>query len=219
MSSNETEYEAILVGVDLTKSISSEKLIIRSDSQLVVGLVNGEYETRDHHMAKYASLVKQRLGSFPTWKLEHILMDSNEKADALAVVAASIPIRQTVFLPVYYQPASSITIDQVSHIDAESPSWLTPIMRYLSSIELPDNRIEAHKIQVHATMFSLMNGQLYKISLDGPYLKCLTTQQGEYVLVELHEGTYGDHPGGRTLAHRAYTQGYYWPTMRADAAA
>ena len=39
---NKTEYEAILVGVDLAQSVSSEKLIIRSDSQLVVGQVNGE---------------------------------------------------------------------------------------------------------------------------------------------------------------------------------
>ena len=29
---NETEYEEILVGVDLVKFVSSEKLIIRSDS-------------------------------------------------------------------------------------------------------------------------------------------------------------------------------------------
>ena len=28
----------------------------------------------------------------------------------------------------------------------------------------------------------------------------------------------GNHPGGRTLAHRAHTQGYYWPTMKSDAA-
>ena len=44
-SNNETEYEAILVGVDLTKSVSSKKLIVHSDFQLVVGQVNGEYET------------------------------------------------------------------------------------------------------------------------------------------------------------------------------
>ena len=37
MSNNETKYEVILVGVDLTKSVYSEKLIICSDSQLVVG--------------------------------------------------------------------------------------------------------------------------------------------------------------------------------------
>ena len=36
VSNNETKYETILAEVDLTKFASSEKLIIRSDSQLVV---------------------------------------------------------------------------------------------------------------------------------------------------------------------------------------
>ena len=59
---------------------------------------------------------------------------------------------------------------------------------------------------------------LFERFLDGPYLKCLTTEQGQYVLVELHEGICGNHSGGKTLAHRAHTQGYYWPTMKYDAA-
>ena len=101
-SNNETEYEVILVGVDIAKSVSSEKLIICSDSQLIVGHVNGEYEIRDQRMVKYESLVKQWLGSFVAWKLEHISRDSNEKADPFATVAASILIKETMFLPVYY---------------------------------------------------------------------------------------------------------------------
>ena len=67
-------------------------------------------------MARYMGLVKQQLGSFVAWKLEHIPRDSNERVDALAVVAASIPIKETVFLPTYYQSASSITTDRVSQI-------------------------------------------------------------------------------------------------------
>ena len=59
VSNNETEYEAILAGVNLVKPVSSEKLIIHSDSQLVVGQVNKEYETRDQRMVKYICLVKQ----------------------------------------------------------------------------------------------------------------------------------------------------------------
>ena len=106
-------------------------------------------------MVKYASLIKQRLGSFMAWKLEHIPRDSNEKANSLAVVAASIPIRETLFLHLYYHPASSITTDLVNQIGEESFSWLTPIMRYLSSGELLDNMIETHKIQVQTTRFSL----------------------------------------------------------------
>ena len=38
------------------------------------------------------------------------------------------------------------------------------------------------------------------------------------MLAELHQGICGNHPGGRTLAHWAHTQGYYWPTMKSNAA-
>ena len=38
------------------------------------------------------------------------------------------------------------------------------------------------------------------------------------MLAELHEGIYGNHLEGRTLAHRAHTQRYYWPTMKSYAA-
>ena len=79
-SNNKTEYEAIIARIDLTQSVSLDNLLIHSDSQLVVGKVNGEYETQDQRMAMYMGLVKQRLESFTTWKLDHILRDSNEKA-------------------------------------------------------------------------------------------------------------------------------------------
>ena len=126
-------------------------------------------------MARYMGMVKQRLGRFVTWKLEHIPRDSNERAYTLALVAASIPIKETIFLRIYYQTTSSIATDRVSQIDETSPYWLNSILHYLSSGELSNNRTEAHKVWVQAVQFSLVNGQLYKRSLDGPYLKCLTT--------------------------------------------
>ena len=128
-SNNETRYETILAGIDLAQSVSSEKILIRSDSQLVVGQVNGEYETRDQSMARYIGLVKQRLGNFSAWKLEHIPRDSNERAVALAVVVASISIKETIFFPIYYQLASFITTDRVSQIDESGSSWLTPLSK------------------------------------------------------------------------------------------
>ena len=54
-SNNESEYEAILARVQLAATIYADKLIIRSDSQLVVGQVNAEYESRDPRMAKYVT--------------------------------------------------------------------------------------------------------------------------------------------------------------------
>ena len=121
-SNNATEYEAIISRIDLAIFVSSEKIIIRSDSQLVVGQVNGEYEIRDQHMTNYVSLINLRLGNFLAWRLEHVSRDSNKKEDALAVVATSLPIKEMVLLPVYYQPKSSITTNRVNEIDEEHPS-------------------------------------------------------------------------------------------------
>ena len=59
-------------------------------------------------MAKCVTLVKQRLGSFSAWTLEHIPRDCHEKADALVTVAVSLPIIETIFMLIYYQPDSSI---------------------------------------------------------------------------------------------------------------
>ena len=121
-SNNEVEYEAILVGINLIISISSEKIIIRSDSQLVVGQVNKEYETRGQRMGKYVCLVKLRLESFLAWKLEHIHRGLNEKADTLLVVAASLPTKETVLLLVYYQAEPSIAPNRVNEIEEAYPS-------------------------------------------------------------------------------------------------
>ena len=132
-------------------------------------------------------------------------------------MATSLPTKEIVLLPIYYQPESSIAANRVNDIEEACPSWMTPIAHYLSSKELPNNKVKAHEIQVQGARFSLVNGQLYKRSLNGPYLKCLTTQQGQYALAELHEGICGNHSGDRSFAHMAHTQGYYWPTMRVDA--
>ena len=103
---NESEYEAILAGIELAAAISTDKIIIQSDSQLVLGQVNAKYMSRIPRMANYVTLVKQRLGSFSAWKLEHIARDCNAKTDALAVVAVSLLITETILLPIYYQSDS-----------------------------------------------------------------------------------------------------------------
>ena len=126
-------------------------------------------------MTKYVCLVQLRLESFVAWKLEHIPRGSNEKADALAVVVASLPIKEIMLFPVYYRPKSSFATNRLNEIEKACPFWMTPIVCYLSSGERMDSRVEVHRVQVQAALFSLVNRQLYKRSLDNPYLKCLTT--------------------------------------------
>ena len=53
-------------------------------------------------MTKYVSLSNLRLGIFVAWWLDHVPRSSNEKMDALAVVVASLPIKEIVILLVDY---------------------------------------------------------------------------------------------------------------------
>ena len=95
---------------------------------------------------------------------------------------------------------------------------MDPIERYINKRELPNEKHKDHKVQVQSAKFSLIDKELFKISLNGSYLKCLAIEQGHYVLAELHGEIFGNHPDDRSLAHKAHTQGYYWPTMKSNAA-
>ena len=46
---------------------------------------------------------------------------------------------------------------------------------------------------------------------------CVHPEMTEFLLEELHEGICRSHTGGRSLAHRAITQGYWWPNMQREA--
>ena len=58
---------------------------------------------------------------------------------------------------------------------------------------------------------------LYRRSFTGPYLLCVHPDRVKDFLFEVHEGICGSHTRGRSLAHRALSQGYWWPYMQADA--
>ena len=61
VSNNETEYEAIMFGLNLATTLCASKVRIHSDSQLIVGQVLKEYEAKDEHMAKYLLKVQESL--------------------------------------------------------------------------------------------------------------------------------------------------------------
>ena len=86
---------------------------------------------------------------------------------------------------------------------------MDPIIQFLSKDVLPEDKSEAERIRRKAPRFWLSEDQkLYKRSFSGPYLLCIHLEASESLLEELHEGICGSHIGGRSIAHRAITQGY-----------
>ena len=46
-TNNEAEYEALVKGLELAKSLGAESVLVQGDSQLVIGQVNGTYEAKE----------------------------------------------------------------------------------------------------------------------------------------------------------------------------
>ena len=104
------------------------------------------------------------------------------------------------------------------HQIRRNPSWMDPIVNFLKCDVLPEEKLEAEKIWRNAPRFWLSRDhKLYKRSYSGPYLLCIHLKASESLLEELHEGICGSHTGGRSLAHRALTEGYWWPNMQREA--
>ena len=92
------------------------------------------------------------------------------------------------------------------------------IIQFLKDDILPEEKIETDKIRRKATSYWLSEDhKLYKRSFSGPYLLCVHPEQIESLLEEMHEEICGSHTGGRSLAHRAISQGYWWPNMQREA--
>ena len=93
-----------------------------------------------------------------------------------------------------------IEIDLILPID-ENDVWRKDIIDYLTGVKIDDEN-KRKKIEHRAIHFQLVDGELYKKSIQGPLMKCLGTDQATYVMREIHEGSCGNHSGGRALCQK-----------------
>ena len=84
ITNNETEYEALLVGLRIARALGAERIVLKSDSQLVIEQVRGDFEAKDMRMQKYLKLVNQLVSTFLHTKFIQIPRDQNTEVDKVA---------------------------------------------------------------------------------------------------------------------------------------
>lgn len=85
----------------LALAFSASKLEIRSDSKLIVGHIQREYEAKDRRMAQYLTKVRDTLNQLDEWVIRRIPRTENVQGDALVGVAATLPIKEAIMLPIH----------------------------------------------------------------------------------------------------------------------
>lgn len=84
-TNNVAEYEALLICLRTVRATSCRRLIIHSDSELMVRQVQGSYRVRDAKLKKYYDAVQKLLRTAPfEFSIVHIDRALNKEADALA---------------------------------------------------------------------------------------------------------------------------------------
>ncbi|XP_012851807.1 PREDICTED: uncharacterized protein LOC105971499 [Erythranthe guttata] len=207
-SNNVAEYEALIAGIRLALAAGARKLLIQSDSQLVVNQVLGVYEAKEDTMAKYLALAHTLLSKFESYEIRQVPRSNNIHADKLARLGSSMASIGSRKVTLLTSPQPEITSPtEVQYTEEDEPCWFTPILKYLKKRELLADPTEARKLKTRAARFVIVGEELYKRGFSSPYLKCLDPTTADYVLREVHEGICGNHLSGRTLALKLLRQG------------
>ena len=91
-----------------------------------------------------------------------------------------------------------------------------PIVSYLRNGILLEGRSASHRLKVQASRFVMIEDVLYKRGFSHLYLRCLTPNEADYVVREVHKGEYENHLRACSLVHKLIWAGYYWSTMQKD---
>ena len=108
----------------------------------------------------------------------------------------------------FIQFSPLINLIDVQEIGSES-NWTTPLVSYLKSGTLPDNKETERKLNVQAARFVLMKDNLYKRGFSCPFLRCLSPKEADYVMREVYEGICENYLRLWSLVHKLIRAGYY----------
>ncbi|XP_048622678.1 uncharacterized protein LOC106393842 [Brassica napus] len=227
-SNNEAEYESLIAGLRLAKAVKAKRLSAYCDSQLVASQFSGDYDARNDRMDAYLKIVQSLTAEFEFFELIKVPRGENVCADALAALGSKLrdQVKRTIPIHRIEKPSIDIPTDQtlVAPViepatpddDGFGPDWRTEFIDYLSKGELPNDKWEARRLKTRSAHYVVLDDELHRWTASKVLLKCIHGDETARVMAETHEGAGGNHSGGRALAIKVRSLGFFWPTMNAD---
>ena len=89
-------------------------------------------------------------------------------------------------------------------------------MAYLRGHFEPADEKDGKRMFQRARSYTIFEGELYKLGVVEPWLKCIPISKGRELLQENHSGLCGSHIEVRPLVSKAFRQGFFWPLALKD---
>lgn len=83
-TNNESEYSALILGLESCLDIGVKELSVFGDSLLVINQVNGKYKVKSPNLVKYHDKVLELASQFKYISFTHVLRQYNKRADELS---------------------------------------------------------------------------------------------------------------------------------------
>jgi len=158
-----------------------QRLIIKTDSQVVAGHIEKDYKARDPELTKYLQFIREQEKYFEGLTVKNISRTNNSDADEIAKAAT-----QNTNLPqdVFFQVLTHASIKAKQEVPREvhviqSEDWRAPIMAYLRGYYELEDEVNEVIMKHRTTNYKIINNQLYKQGIHEPLLKCISTEEGK----------------------------------------
>ena len=206
-TNNQAEYEALLLGLQILKSMGVKNIQAFGDSLLVVQQVCGNYQCFDGSLNSYKEKCLEIIATLDDFTISHISREDNFKANNLAQQASGYTVsRGKLFM------IEKPVLQCAEICTAEPDDWRRPI---ISCLENPSQAAD-RKVRQQSLKYALLDGELYRRTLEGLLLKCLGSDQSKVAMGEVHEGICGTHQSAHKMKWLLRRAGFYWPTMIED---
>ena len=222
-TNNQAEYEALLLGLQILESMGVKNIEAFGDSLLVVQQVSKVYQCFDGSLNKYLEKCLEVIATLDDFTIGHISREENVRANDLAQQASGYQVRRGKLFTIEKPMLESVTICMAEQHDnssdiletsnvAEPNDWRRPLVSYL---ENPSQSVD-RKLRQQALKYTLLDGELYRRTIDGLLLRCLGSDQSKVAIGEVHEGICGTHQSAYKMKWLLRRVGFYWPTMLED---
>jgi ribonuclease HI len=90
-TNNQAEYRAVIAGLEKAISLGARRITIKSDSELVVKQLNGQYKVKNAALRPLYQEIVKLFGTLESVSIINIPREQNSAADALANKALDTP--------------------------------------------------------------------------------------------------------------------------------
>ena len=154
-----------------------------------------------------------------------MVRDKNQAADALSKLGSSrakVPhgifvqdlltpsIEEedpTVDKPLNKQLVATVPVSSTAEPSptTHEPDWREPFIKYLTDGSGYTDRTENERLIRRSKQYLLVDGKLWrKNAKEEILMKCITQEDGEHLLDQIHSGSCGNHAASRTLVDKAF---------------